>query len=83
MVHTNDVLLDNGPRVEFFGHIVTGRADELHPVVVSRVIRLSAAKRRQEPVMDVDDLLGVLRAQMRGHDLHKAREHEHFGFFIF
>ena len=50
----DDVLLDDRPRVQFRGHVVGGRADELHATLVRLQVRLRSGERRQERVMDVD-----------------------------
>ena len=34
VIYPYDVLLDNRPVVEFFGHVVSGSADELDPALL-------------------------------------------------
>ena len=41
VVHALDVLLDDRPLVEVGGHVVRGRADQLHAAVVRLVVRLA------------------------------------------
>src|SRR2546428_14173952 len=52
------ILLDDRAIVEYFGDIVGGRADELHPPLEGLVIWPGADESRQERVMDVDQVLG-------------------------
>ena len=55
MAHGSDVLRDDRSLVEFLRRVVRGRADELHPPLLSLVVRTRADECRQERVVDVDD----------------------------
>ncbi|MCY1430421.1 hypothetical protein D9M71_463700 [compost metagenome] len=46
------------------------------------MIGLGADEGRQEAVMNIDDLMGVLFAELRRQDLHVARQHDHIGLMV-
>jgi ribosomal protein L18 len=56
VVDADHVLLDDRPLVEFAGHVVAGRADQLDAALVGLVVGLGADEAGQEGVVDVDDL---------------------------
>ncbi|SVJ78820.1 Uncharacterised protein [Klebsiella pneumoniae] len=58
---------------------MAGRADQLDPALRRLVIRLGADEGRQEAVVDVDHLVGVLAAQVRRQDLHVASQDDAVG----
>lgn len=63
VVDAGDALLDDGPLVEVGGDEVRGGADDLDAALVGLVVGLGALERRQERVVDVDDLPGHGAAQ--------------------
>ena len=68
VIHPDDVLLDDRAVVELFGHVVSGRADELDAALLGPPIGRGADERRQEGVVDVDhratDLVEELRLRI-------------------
>ena len=66
MVDPDDVLLDNRPLVEIFGHVVSGGADEFDPALLGPPVRRCANKRRQERVVDVDHRAAEFVEEMSG-----------------
>src|SRR5205823_6883434 len=54
VIDARDFLLDDRSFVELRRHVMRGRADQLHAALVRLMVRLGAAKARQERVMDVD-----------------------------
>ena len=74
MTDADDVLVDDRAVVELGGHVVRGDADELHAAVVRLVVGATAAERREERVVDVDDPFRPPSAELRREDLHVARE---------
>ena len=54
MIDAHHVLVDDRPVVELLGHVVGGRADQLHPAVVCAPVGLGAGEGGQEGVVDVD-----------------------------
>ena len=77
MIDADDVLLDDRPLVEFLGDVVAGRPDQFHPPLPGLMVGPGADEAGQEAVMDVDDARRVSSAQLRGQDLHVARQHHH------
>src|SRR6266850_2697248 len=61
-----DALLNDRAVIENFGDVMRRGADELHAALVGLVMRLGADKRRQERVMNVDDLLRIVPDEIRG-----------------
>ena len=76
MGHAGDVLRDDRPLVEVGGGVVGGRADHLHPPLVGLVVGLGADERRQQRVVDVDDLVRVARHELLAEHLHVAGQHQ-------
>lgn len=76
MIDPRDSLLDDRPLVEIGGDKVRGGAGDLDAPVVGLVVGLGALERRQEAVVDVDDLAGHDLAEFRGEDLHVPRQHD-------
>ena len=70
----DDVLLDDRPGVELLGHVVRGRADQLHAALARLRVRLGAGERRQERVVDVDHRHADAVEELAGEDLHVAGE---------
>ena len=48
MIDTFDILFDDRPLVEFGGHVMCGRANELHTAIVRPLVRIRTNERRQE-----------------------------------
>ena len=48
MAHPDRVLLNNRTLVEIFGHVMAGRADDLHAFGESLMVRIFTRKRRQK-----------------------------------
>jgi hypothetical protein len=76
VAHPRDRLLDDRSRVELLGHVVGGRADQLHATLPRLLVGPGTRERRQERVVDVDDRDGKLPEQLTGQDLHVAGEHD-------
>ena len=76
VVDPGDLLLDDRAGVELGGHVVRRRPDQLHPAVVRRLVGVRAHERRQEAVVDVDQPLREPAAEVGGHDLHVAGQHD-------
>jgi len=75
VIHPHHVLLDDGTLVQVGGDVMTGSADQLDPAVVGLLVGIGADEGRQEAVMDVDQTILVLGAEVGRHDLHEARQH--------
>lgn len=75
VVHTHDVLLDDGTLIKVAGDKVGGSTDNLHTTVISLVVGLGTLEGRQEAVVDVDDASRHGLAQFRRQDLHISRQH--------
>ena len=75
VLHPGHLLLDDGALVQLGGHVVRGRPDHLHAVVVGLLVGPGAAEAGQERVVDVDDPPGQLRAHLRGQDPHVPGQH--------
>ncbi len=58
------VLLDDRPLVEIGGHVVGGGADDLDAAVLGLMVGAGADERRQERMVDVDEGVAVLNANM-------------------
>ena len=58
MVHASDALLNDRAFIEVGGDEVGRGADDLDAALVRLVVGLGALERRQERVVDVDDLPG-------------------------
>ncbi len=65
VIDPDDVLLDDRPVVEFFGHVVSSRADELDSSLLSPPVRGGADERRQEGVVDIDHRAADLVEELR------------------
>ena len=50
-----DVLLDDGPFVQFLGYLMARRAYQFHSAREGRMVGSGASKRRQKRVMHIDD----------------------------
>jgi len=72
----HDVLLDDGAGVEFGGHVVGGRPDDLHSSLVCLVVGLRSDECGQEGVVDVDDVVRVRLYHPVADHLHVAGEHD-------
>ena len=71
------VLLDDGAIVENFGDVMAGGADEFHTAFESLMMRFAADKRRQERMMDVDDVVRrILADKIPGQNLHVTRQND-------
>ena len=55
VVHAQDVLLDDGARVEVLGDVVRGGADDLHAAIARVPVGAGAREGGQEGVVDVQD----------------------------
>src|SRR5690606_21173727 len=62
MADTHNVLLDDRPGIQLFGHIVTGRPDQLDATQRRLVVGLGADEGRQKAVVDIDHPLGEFLA---------------------
>lgn len=54
VVDTNDVLFDDGPLVENFGHVVGGRADQFDAAFSCALVRGRAGEGWKERMVNVD-----------------------------
>ena len=54
MRDARDVLFDDGPVIQDFREVMSGRADQLDSALKRLLVRLRADKRRQERMVDVD-----------------------------
>ncbi len=67
-----DVLLNNRTLVEIRRDVVSRSTDELDPSIVGLRVRAGTLKRREEGVVNIDDVAGEPRADLGGEDLHVA-----------
>jgi hypothetical protein len=74
------ILLNDGAVVEHLSDLVAGGANQLHAALECLVGWPSAKERRQERVVNVDDLLWVLVDEVVGKTLHAPREHHEVRF---
>ena len=81
VVHAGHVLLDDRALVEVGGHVVGGRADQLHAAVVGLLVGARALEAGQEGMVDVDRAAFQLAAQLGRQDLHVAGEHHQLDAF--
>jgi hypothetical protein len=72
VIHADDVLLDDRPVVELFGHVVSGVANELDPTFLGPPLWRGADERRKKRVMDVDHRAVDFVEEAGGKDLHIA-----------
>jgi hypothetical protein len=79
VVDPGDVLFDDGAGVQLGGHVVRGRADQLHPSLVRLPVWLGAGEAGQERVVNVDHPGGQRGAQARAEDLHVPGQHDQVG----
>ena len=63
--NTVDALLDNRAFIQHFGHIMAGCANQFHAALKRTVVWSCADKRRQERMVDVDDLFRIARYKIR------------------
>src|SRR6476659_4200239 len=64
------ILLDDWPVIEDLGHIVAGRADQLHTALERLMVRPCPDERWKERVVDVDNLLRIAVHEVIRQDLH-------------
>src|SRR5690606_40506058 len=64
VVDAGDVLFDDGPGVQLLGDVVRRGADDLHAPLVGLLVRPPAYERRHERMVDVDDPVGVVLAEV-------------------
>jgi hypothetical protein len=76
VVDADHVLLDDRSLVQLGGHVVRGRADQLHPALGRLPVRVGADERRQEAVVDVDRPHRELGQERRREHLHVAGQHD-------
>lgn len=62
--NVGDVLVDDLPRVQLVGYVVSGRPDHLHTALVRPSIRVCPDERREERMVDVNYLLRVRRNEL-------------------
>ena len=74
MRDAHHVLLDDRAVVQHLGHVVRGRADQLHAPLESTLVGLGAMEGGQEGVMDVDHPVFPLPDELRRQHLHVARQ---------
>ena len=79
MVDADHVLFHDGTFVEIRRDEVAGRADELHAAAMGLMVRLGTGERREERVMDIDDLAGEVAAHRFVEHLHVAGEDDEVG----
>jgi hypothetical protein len=72
----NDILFDDRPFIEIRRDIVTGRANEFHTSLIRLRVGIRADKGREERMMNIDDLIGIMRNKRFRQYLHVAREHD-------
>src|SRR5258708_30284813 len=66
-------LLDDRPVVQYFRHVVGRRSDQLYPTLKRLMMRLCPNERRQERMMNIDDLLRILLDEILRKHLHITR----------
>jgi hypothetical protein len=75
VVDTDHVLLNDGAIVEDLGNVVGGRTDQLDAALKRLVVRLGSDKRREERVVNVDEIFRAKgNDKFGGKDLHVAGE---------
>jgi hypothetical protein len=75
VVNTDHVLLNDGAIVEDLGNVVGGRTDQLDAALKRLVVRLGSDKRREERVVNVDEIFRAKgNDKFGGQDLHVAGE---------
>ena len=55
MTDASHILIDDGPVIDLFGNVMTGRTDEFHSTLVGPVLRFLSNKSGQKWVVDVDN----------------------------
>ena len=77
MGNADDILLDDGAIVENLGNVMTGGADKFHTTLEGLMMRFAADKRRQERMMDIDDVVRrILANKIQGKNLHVTRQND-------
>ncbi|KZL64146.1 hypothetical protein CI238_00599 [Colletotrichum incanum] len=76
MVNSGNALLDDRALIQISCDEVGSCADDLNTALVRLVVRLGALERRQEGMVDVDDLAGHGLAQLGRENLHIAGEND-------
>ncbi len=79
MGDAGDVLLDDRTLVEIGGDVMRRRADQLYAALIGLLVGVRPLERRQEGVVDVDDLPRHLLAQRIRKHLHVAGKHDQLG----
>src|SRR5262249_2453380 len=74
MGRPSDHLADDRARIELGRDVVTGGADDLHAAPVRLTVWVRADERRQEAVVDIDDLVRPLADELGAEDLHVPRK---------
>jgi hypothetical protein len=82
MGHMYHILLADGAVVEPLSDVVAGGANQLHAALECLVVWPSANQRRQERVVNVDDLLWLRVDEVVGKNLHAPREHHEVRFVV-
>src|SRR5580704_6752106 len=76
MRYTRNALLDDGSVIKHFRDVVRRRADDFHAAIESLLVWLGAHEGWQKRMMDIDDLLRILRDEVLGEHLHIARQND-------
>jgi len=72
MGDTDNILFDDRTRIKIGSHIVAGGTDNLHSPLEGLMIGLCADEGREEGMMDVDYMMGILRYHLLADNLHIA-----------